>query len=379
MIRVVDLTKQLVSIPSWVGTDCDEIKVGEFVYQWLKTNTQLTIVKQPVTNGRFNVIAKGAEPARRLLVGHIDTVENRAGWVTNPWTSVVKDGRLYGLGATDMKGSLAAMLIAVSEVNNTDDLMILCYIDEEYDFAGMRKFIEEYRGKIAPKQIISLDGSAGQIGMGCRGLIEVSFRLRGKSGHAGRPEAGVNAITSGINCVNKLKRQLASKYSDPTLGITSLNLAYCQGGLDDGEVAYGRQGNNIADLAEFVVDIRPAIPELNAAKVKSLLGGYARTAKLQLEDFIVRHDLGSWLTPSAKLTDLALPGKFEPSPGYIDLQMLWEAFDQVPCCTIGAGNLALAHKPNEYVELAELERTQKLMEKIINQCTTGDIVCRSNN
>jgi acetylornithine deacetylase len=156
----------------------------------MRSNTTLAVTKQSVVDGRFNVIAKGTEPTRTLLIGHIDTVENRAGWTTDPWNPVIKNDRLYGLGATDIKGSLAAMLAAVSEVKNTDGLMILCYIDEEYDFAGMRQFIKEYKGKIEPTQIVSLDGSADQIGTGCRGLIEVSFRLRGKLVTPGAPKQG---------------------------------------------------------------------------------------------------------------------------------------------------------------------------------------------
>lgn len=314
MNKVVELTKQLISIPSWVGPGSDEQKIGQFIYDWLKSNTSLDVIKQPVQDGRFNVVTTNNSPIRLLLVGHMDTVESRASWTTDPWTPTIKNDRLYGLGSTDMKGSLAAGMVALSKSNNTDGVMFLAYCDEEYDFAGMRVFIEEYRNKIQPKAILSLDGSAGQVGIGCRGLIEVSFRLRGKSGHAGRPDAGVNAITGGINCINKLKRQLATKYSDFTLGPTTLNLAYCQGGLDTGS-GYGRQGNNIADLAEFVLDIRPAKPELTAGKVKSLIKKYLPGTKLILEDFTVRHDLGSWVTSSSELVKFKLDGVLEPSRG----------------------------------------------------------------
>lgn len=371
MTDVIDLTQQLVSIPSWVGTGCDERRIGEFIYNWLKKNTRLNVIKQTVRDGRFNVIASDNYPTKTLLVGHMDTVEPRTGWTTDPCTPTLKNQRIYGLGATDMKGSLAAILSAVSEVKNTKGIMVLCYIDEEYDFAGMRQFIKTHRDKIKPKLIVSLDGSANQVGIGCRGLIDVSFKIRGVTGHAGRPEAGVNAIIQGINCINKLKRQLSNKYSDKLLGISTLNLAYCQGGLDNGNSGYGRQGNNIADLAEFVLDIRPAVGGLTSVKVENFLEQYARSAKLQMEDFVVRHDLGSWLTPPELLTSLGLSGKFEPSLGYIDFQMLWKTFSKIPCVTIGAGNLALAHKPSEYVEIAELERTREVVKKIINQNLKG--------
>ncbi|KKU43344.1 MAG: Acetylornithine deacetylase [Microgenomates group bacterium GW2011_GWA1_46_7] len=368
MTNTLDLTKQLVSIPSWVGAGCNERQIGEFVYSWLKTNTRFRVIKQPVKDGRFNVIATDGSPTRLLLAGHMDTVEPRADWTTDPFTPTIKNDRLYGLGATDMKGSLSAMLMAASQAKNTQGLMILCYIDEEYDFAGMRAFVAEYQTKIRPEEVVSLDGYSGVIGTGCRGLIEVSFRLRGKSGHAGRPEMGVNAITNGMSCISKLKRQLATKYADPNLGITTLNLAYCQGGLDLGNATFGRQGNNIANLAEFVLDIRPASSLLNAAKLRSLLAQYAKSAKLSLENWAVRHDLGSWSTPSSAIqSKINLPLPFEPFSGYVDTQMIWTAFARPVCLALGASTRAVAHAANEYVEIADLEQLETTITTLIRR------------
>lgn len=359
MTKTLDLAKELIAIPSWVGPGCDEIKVGEFIYDWLRANTKLSVVKQPVKDGRFNVIAYDGSPTRLLLAGHIDTVESRAGWLSDPWIPVVKNDRLYGLGATDMKGSLAAMLTAVSEAQNTQGLMVLCYIDEEYDFAGMRAFVKAYVGKINPELVVSLDGYKDVIGTGCRGLIEVNFRLRGRSGHAGRPEMGINAIVSGMNCLNKLKRQLATKYSDPELGLSTLNVAYCQGGLDLGNGTLGRQGNNIADIAEFVLDIRPATGMLDANKIFDLLSEYARAAKLTIEKWTVRHDMGSWSTSQKAIAKaISLVKSYETFGGYVDTQMIWKAFGNPTCLAIGSSTRSVAHSPNEYVELVDLESTQ---------------------
>lgn len=367
MTRVCNLASKLISIPSYVGPESDEKAIGEFIYQWMKENTNLRVEKQPVQGGRCNIVAFGSGSPRLLLAGHIDTVEPRAGWTTDPRKPVVKNDRLYGLGSADMKGSLAAGLCALAQTRDTAGIMFLAYCDEEYDFAGMKAFVGEYKNKIKPRLIVSLDGAYGAIGNGCRGLIEASFRLRGSSGHAGRPEAGVNAIMAGTNCIAKLKRQLAAKQGDTFLGPTSLNVAYCQGGLDLDGGRYGRQGNNIADIAEFVLDIRPARIGLTAASIRSLLEGYARSAKLRLEDWTIRHDLGSWLSSADELAEQGIAGILRPSQGYIDVQMLWEAFDRVPCCTIGAGNPELAHKPNEYIELADIEELQTTVERMLSQ------------
>lgn len=365
MTKTIELTKQIVAIPSWVGPTCNEIKLGQFIYDWLRKNTKLKVIKQPVKDGRFNVIAMDNYPTTLLLNGHIDTVEPGTGWNTDPFTPCIIGDRLYGRGTTDMKGSLAAMLNAVSEVKDTKGLMILCYIDEEYDFAGMLAFVQKYKNILKPKLIVSLDGSAGQIGIGCRGLIELSYKIRGTTGHAGRPSAGKNAIRLGTKIIDKLEIEL-SKFSDPILGISTCNLAYLNGGLDLGNNRVSRQGNNIANIAEFVVDIRTSLPILDAKWVSEKINQFATELGVVAEDFQIRHNLGSWLTNQSDLKKLGISERYEASLGYIDTQMLWETFDKVPCCTIGAGNLGLAHKPNEFVETKSLENTCQNLKIIIN-------------
>ncbi len=368
MSKTLELSKQLVAIPSWVGTGCDEIKVGEFIYDWLKANTDLTIIKQPVKDGRFNVIAYDDSPTTLLLNGHIDTVEAGGNWATDPFTPTIKGDRLYGRGTTDMKGSLSAMLTAVSDNRNTKGLMVFCYIDEEYDFAGMLKFVEEYKNKIKPKLVVSLDGYADTIGYACRGLIEVRFKVRGKSGHAGRPSLGKNAILLGTKLVNQLILKLESDFSDPVQGPSTCNLAYLNGGLDLGEGKVGQEGNNIADIAELVLDIRPAVPSLEAKTVEQLVISLAKDLEVTIESWTTRHNLGAWFTdPKLLESILGIPLNYEPFRGYVDTQMLYKCWDSIPCCAIGASSLSCAHAVDEYVELKDLEATYSNVKNIIKK------------
>lgn len=360
MTKTLELTKQLVSIPSWVGTGCNEIKMGQFIYDWLHENTTLNVVKQPVVGGRFNVIATDHYPTRTVLAGHIDTVESGTNWSTDPFTPTIKGDRLYGRGTTDMKGGLAAMLVAVSEAKDTRGVMVLCYIDEEYDFAGMLKFVEEYKSKIKPELVVSLDGYADTIGYSCRGLIEVRFKVRGKSGHAGRPELGKNAILIGTKIVSGLIETLKP-------GGSSCNLAYLNGGLDLGGGKIGQEGNNIANIAELVLDIRPSTADLNADKIKEIVSKYASNQEVNIENWTTRHNLGSWSTPVATLQGLLdILGKYEPFKGYVDTQMLAQAWG-VPCAAIGASTLSCAHATDEYVLLADLESTYQNVAQIIKK------------
>jgi acetylornithine deacetylase/succinyl-diaminopimelate desuccinylase-like protein len=259
-----------------------------------------------------------------------------------------------------MKGSLASMFTAVAEVKDTRGLMVLCYIDEEYDFAGMRSFVKEYADKIKPELVISLDGYADTIGYSCRGLIEVRFKVRGKSGHAGRPDLGRNAILIGTKIVNNLIEIIKP-------GGSSCNLAYLNGGLDLGDGKIGQEGNNIANIAELVLDIRPNTPEINANKVKEIINNLALKNEVNIENWSVRHNLGSWETPISTLQGLLdIPGKYEPFKGYVDTQMLAQAWG-VSCCAIGASTLSCAHGTDEYVLLEDLEHTYLNVKKILKK------------
>jgi len=314
----------------------------------------------------------------------MDTVQPKQGWKFDQFKGIKKDGKIYGLGTTDMKGGLATLLSNLNIFKETKGLMILFYIDEEYDFLGMRQFIKEYQGKIKPKLIVSLDGGDLQIGNGCRGLIEVGFAVQGKTGHAARPISGKNAILKSAKAIEKTISILKKDFSSKKLGITTCNLAYLRGGLDlgkdkRGNLLIGKEGNNVADMAEFILDVRPASEKLNASKLVEMVKKYLEKEDLKLLSFKIRHDLGSWLTPKRALKNVepiiakTTKAKYANigKTGYINTQMLWQAFDKVLCFTFGAGEGRLAHKPNEYIEITKLIKCQKAISNLIRQFAEG--------
>lgn len=371
--NVIDLTKKLISIPSWVDQKTDEIAVGQFIFDYLKNNSKLTIQKQILSDGRFNVIAKNSKVVDTLVVGHIDTVQPSQSWTKNPINPVIEDGLLYGLGSSDMKCGIAVMLDLATNPMLKINTMFLFYVDEEYDFLGMKGFVKMYSGKIDPIQIVSFDGSDLAVTNGCRGLIEIEVTIKGKSGHAARPESGINAISKSYLIINNLTNWLGN-YVSRDLGPTCMNLAYINGGQFKGEsenqLTLGKQGNIIADVCRFVLDIRPSRSELTALKVIKFITAEAKKFKVSVVKATTRHDLGSWSTPreQIKLGGQKLPFRPAGKTGYIDVQMLWQNFNQVPCFTIGAGN-SMAHKPDEYVEVDNIYKLVKIAKKLI----TNDI------
>lgn len=380
-MNAITLTKKLIAIPSYLGNGVNEKEIGDFIFEYLKKNTDLEVTKQLVKDGRCNIIAKDKYPTKLLWCGHIDTVQLQNGWEINALEPFEKDGKLYGLGASDMKSGIAVILSAVANMKDTKGLMLLFYVDEEYDFLGTKIFVEEYQEKIKPKYIISGDGKSLSIGNACRGLIEIRGIVKGQTGHASQPEKGKNAILRSVQAINKFNNYVRQKYSNTNL-LSVTNLAFLQGGLDQRKnrndtMVLGREGNNISDIAEFVLEIRPANEALNATRSLKLLTDFFKEEELAIESLRIRHDLGSWMTEKTQLKKFEkIIGKTTPvkyldptTYGFIDLQLLWNAFGKVPCFTFGAG-IDMGHRPNEYTYIQNILETEKVYQNIIK------VICR---
>jgi len=358
MTKILELTQKLISIPSWVDEQTNEVKIGEFIFEYLKNNSQLSLEKEMVVDGRFNILARNNQDIETLVMGHIDTVGIDNNWETDPVNPIIVDGKLFGRGTTDMKSGLAAMILAATDKNIPKNIGFLFYVDEEYNFAGIKKFINDYGKKLKPKSIISLDGSELEIANGCRGLIEISATVKGISCHAATPENGINAIEVATKSIEKLKEFL-SQSVDPELGTTSVNLAFIEG--------CGSSSNVVPDNCQFTLDIRPSSSKISAQLIIDQLKKYITELRGELSSYKVKFDFGSWLTPKSKLTKLGLDFKNISTSGYIDIQMLWQIFNQPKCLTIGAGTQQTAHSSNEYVEIKKLEKLPNILLDIIQK------------
>lgn len=375
----LELTKQFVAIPSYVDKDQDESAAQEFLYNYLqKAFPEMPIKKQYLQNSkRFNLILGNDNP-ELLVVGHIDTVQPKNGWQTDPLVPTVKNNILYGLGAADMKGSLAAFIVALQRVKSAHslgDVQLAVYIDEEYDFLGMKRLIST--AAPSPQQVLSLDGEL-KLATGCRGLIELRLRAKGRSGHSANPLSGINAITQTVEVLNDVSAKL-SVYTDAELGATTTNLAYIKGGVlrqgAKGEYWAG-EGNAIADTAEVVFEVRSARREITATYVLEMIVGECKTRKLELIEQMVRHDIPPWeadyseqnIEPYKKAfakANVPFVLSDRRAQGYIDAQMIAEATG-APTYIIGTGGNN-KHGPNENVPVENLERATRVYEALLKE------------
>lgn len=146
------------------------------------------------------------------------------------------------------------------------------------------------------------------------------------------------------------------------MGNSTLNIAYINGG--------GSEGNIIAEKCEYIVEIRVADERLNAELVKEFISEDSKNLGLKVREIKVRHDLGNWITPEDKLKDLILKApkktlKNVKKCGYIDIQMLWKTFGKPTTFSLGAGELEMSHRADEYVKISNILKTQKFYEAIL--------------
>lgn len=366
---LIQLTQKLVSIPSYVNKETDEGQMGTFIFDYLQELGTFCVKKQPVKGGRFNVIAHDGSPPRLLFCCHMDTVvPSKGGWQHDLYAGQVEGDRLYGLGACDMKGGTACLLHTLQAFPQTQGLFLLFDVDEEYDFKGMRKFLKEY--EVRPELAVFPEPGL-RIANRHRGLIEVSFRVRGRSAHASQPDKGRNAILGASHAVEHLLERLKA-YEHPTLGKTACNLAWLEGGIDRDKGRVKCQPNAIPDMAKAVLDIRPARPELRAQTVIDLLTEHLRANDFQVEKATVKHDFGSLYVPSERLTRFeevvqSILGRVEYGElgGYGEGQLLNERLG-VDCVYFGPGPMT-GHEPDEYVSVTELSQAAQVYTRLVQQ------------
>jgi acetylornithine deacetylase len=189
-------------------------------------------------NLKANLIATlGKGPGGLVLAGHTDTVPmNPELWSVDPLAVTEKDGRLYGLGSTDMKGFFALILEAVQPFLGQalqQPLIVLATADEETSMSGARKIAEIGRPK-ARYAIIGEPTGMKPI-RAHKGVMMESIRLQGRSGHSSDPSLGINAMEAMHEVMSELmgyRNELQQRYHSPLFVIDkpTMNFGCIHGG-----------------------------------------------------------------------------------------------------------------------------------------------------
>ena len=236
MSRVAELAAALVRIdsvnPALVPGGAGETEIAEFVASWLREAGLEVEVVEPVA-GRPSVIgiARGRGGGRSLVLNaHLDTV-GVAG-MHEPFAARVTGGRLYGRGSYDMKGALAAALVAAADASRlglAGDVIVTAVADEELGSLGTEAVVE----RVSADAAIVCEPTELTVAIAQRGFTGFEIETRGVAAHGSRPDLGVDAIAlmgPVLVALDGLDRRLQAGRRHPLVGSASLHASLIEGG-----------------------------------------------------------------------------------------------------------------------------------------------------
>jgi len=327
---------------------------------------------------RPNVVALyGSRDQGRSLIfdGHLDTVPcgDLSLWSVNPLEGAIRNGQLYGRGATDMKSSIAAFTCALKAIVDSGiklkgQVTIVLTSDEEISGLGTKSVLE--KGYRADAAIVG-EPSNLEVNTAHKGVARWRLTTFGKAAHASAPQEGVNAIYKMAKAVIKLE-EIAEKYlqqerTHPILGRPTLNVGIIRGGIKD---------NIVPDSCEITID-RRLLPGETWHEVEKEFRG--ELEKLSREDPNFKYELKLYHAHNAAETPSTHPfvklaknavkdvlGRESTVEGFVattEMSHLVEA--GIPSIILGCGDLKVAHTINEYVPVQQIIDATKIYTLII--------------
>jgi acetylornithine deacetylase ArgE len=383
----VETLKQLVAIPSVnpMGRESAAPTFGEArLTDYLETTFAqigLTTHRQPTAPGRDNLIARldgDIPPARGgcvlLFDAHQDTVPVD-GMTIEPFGAQERNGRVYGRGACDTKGGMAAILAAVSRLahekpRHRPTIIVSCTVNEEYGFTGVRRLVESWRnggeGFIPrkPDAAVVAEPTGLDVVVAHKGVIRWNCKSRGRAAHSSCPEAGDNAIyrmARALPAIEQYAAGLTACTLHPLCGAATLSVGTIHGGVSV---------NTVPDRCTIEIDYRlPPGEDPNVARQR-LINHLAQAAGT---DIPLEHDLPVLTVPSlsngcnGSLADLLSATVREVTGGCRQVGVPY-ATDAaivsaagVPAVVFGPGFIEQAHTTDEWIPLDQLHRATEIL------------------
>lgn len=367
LTRTKQILAELVAFPS-VSADGNHA-VTEHIAALLETAGARLWLAPDATDTKLNLFATiGPDlPGGVVLSGHTDVVPVEGQpWATDPFTMVERDGRLYGRGTCDMKGFVAAC-VAMAPRFAARDLKVPVHFaftyDEEIGCLGAQALTATLAArKIKPAAAIIGEPSMMRPVEGHKGCFEYTTRFTGLEGHGSNPDLGVNAIQYAARMVNRLCELRADLESRATADSafyppqTTLNIGALTGGLAH---------NVIPGAARLDWEMRPVTPE-DATFVKAEMATLhdelltemrAVFPGAAIETETIAEVVGLTPDPASVATKLVMDLTGANRAGLVPFGTEAGLFQQIdiPAVICGPGDIAQAHKPDEFLALDQLE------------------------
>lgn len=381
----LEMVRALVSERSISSTvpalDTSNRAVLAHLAQWAEdAGMQVRWLDVPEAPGKANLLCTlGHGEGGLVLAGHSDTVPfDENAWQSDPFKPETRDDRLYGLGATDMKGFLALALEAIRQVEEgqlTSPVMLLATADEETTMSGARALAAS--GQLPGRFAVVGEPTDLQPVRMHKGVLMESVQIVGRTGHSSKPHLGLNAI-DGMHTVLKVlsayRDELAKTHVVRDAGGLSLEVPYPT--VNFGRIQGGDAANRICGACELSFDVR-LVPGMTLdgtraafrTRIEEALAGTGLTVQFGeefggVEPFV--NDADSPLVRAVEeLTDTPARAVTYGTEGPL------YAAAGLDTLIWGPGSIDVAHQPNEYLPLAQMVPTVDGLTRLIQRFCTG--------
>lgn len=373
---LMDAFAQLIAMPSVSSVDpaldMSNRPIADLLANWLADlGFSVELLPVAATPEKVNLVARlGEGEGGLVLSGHMDTVPFDAKlWHSDPFQLTEKDGRLYGLGASDMKCFFPIVLEAVRDLRVDQlqrPLTILATADEESNMVGARVLAASGM-QLGAYALIGEPTGLTPVRLH-KGVMLAIIRLIGRSGHASDPALGRSALEGMHKVMATLidwRAELQAQYRDESfrVPVPTLNLGFIQGGDNP---------NRICGECELGIDLRP-LPGMSVdvlgtelrERVRAAVAGNGLTVEFD-EPF---HGIDALQTdPGSVIVKLAeeLSGRQTASVAFGTEGPYLNALG-METVVLGPGDIDVAHQANEYLPLDRIEPMQRLVAGMIRR------------
>jgi acetylornithine deacetylase len=331
------------------------------------------------TGRKANLLATiGEADGGIILSGHTDVVPVAGqDWSSDPFVLSERDRRLFGRGTCDMKGFIAVVLSLVPRLveRRSRTVHLAFSYDEEIGCLGVRRLLADLPGD-GPKPATCIIGEPTnmRVIIGHKGAGMYAFRVTGRAAHSSRAPDGVNAIEYATRIIERF-RDIALELQETEIRDASYDIDYST--IQVNRISGGTAGNIVADNCEFLVDIR-SLPGTSQADILAQVDRFVAQELLpEMRRVAPEADIGWQRVGDVPGFSIAEDRDFvrdvkralrsnEPA-GYVAFGTEAGLFQRsgIETLVCGPGSIEQAHKPDEYVEIEQLDRCRAMLERLL--------------
>lgn len=340
----------------------------------------------PHGEGLPRVSVLGTYPGReeRPLIhftGHYDVVPAGTGWTMDPYAAVIREGKIFGRGSSDMKSGIAAQIFALEAlrragINLNGSVVLSATPDEETGgFAGLGYLVD--RGYITRENtdycVITECLDVDSICLGHRGTLWFEIKTFGRQSHGCMPSEGINAAEKMVDLVKALKQGIEPYLQEDTKYPVFPEPSR-RGSLTLTMIEAGNKINTVPGECKASFDMR-LIPEQDVAWALEKIEQVCRDLEERDPDFKREVKILMKVNPTLVPEDTDLvkvfqesgkqvlekPMRFSLSPGSDDQKFVVQRAGLDKCIVYGPGPLQIAHKSDEYISIEDLKKGTRVM------------------